>query len=317
MSRNAVSYVQAIDEAKREEMHRDPAIFIMGENVTNSRLTAEFPDRIIDTPISEPGFLGAGLGAALTGMRPIVDIMFVDLMGLVMDQINNQIAKITYMSGGNVKVPLVIETFEGASGSAAAQHSQSLESWFINIPGINVVVPSTPYDAKGLMKTALRTNSPTLFLKHKLCRSHKQVLPAEEYTIPFGVADVKRTGSDVTIVTWLHMVSKTLEAADALAKQGIDVEIVDPRTLAPLDKATILNSVEKTGRLVIAEEECKTGGAAAEIAAIVAEECFDLLDRPIHRVAARDVPIPYSKPLEDFVIPQVEDIITAVKATLN
>jgi pyruvate dehydrogenase E1 component beta subunit len=312
MSRNAVSYVQAIDEAKREEMRRDPAIFILGENVTNSRLTDEFPDRIIDTPISEPGFLGAGLGAALTGMRPIVDIMFVDLMGLVMDQLNNQIAKITYMSGGSVRVPLVIETFEGASGSSAAQHSQSLEGWFIHVPGINVVVPSTPYDAKGLMKTALRTNSPTLFLKHKLCRSHKQVLPTEEYTLPFGVADVKRTGRDVTVVTWLHMVSKTLAAADALAQQGVDVEVVDPRTLAPLDTATILRSVKKTGRLVLAEEECKTGGAAAEIAARVAEEGFDLLDRPIRRVAARDVPIPYSKPLEDFVIPQTAQIIRAV-----
>jgi pyruvate/2-oxoglutarate/acetoin dehydrogenase E1 component len=317
MSRNGVSYVQAIDEAKREEMRRDPAIFIMGENVTNSRLTVEFPDRILDTPISEAGFLGAGLGAALTGMRPIVDIMFVDLMGLVMDQLNNQIAKITYMSGGDVTVPLVIETFEGASGGSAAQHSQSLEGWFIHIPGINVVVPSTPYDAKGLMKTALRTNSPTLFLKHKLCRSHKQVLPTEEYTLPFSVADVKRAGRDVTVVTWLHMVSKTLAAADALAKQGVDVEVVDPRTLAPLDMATILRSVEKTGRLVIAEEECKTGGAAAEIAARVAEEGFDLLDRPIRRVAARDVPIPYSKPLEDFVIPQVEDILKAVKAILT
>jgi pyruvate dehydrogenase E1 component beta subunit len=320
MSERQITYLNALHEAIAEEMRRDHRIFFMGEGIRKreygATLISEFGDRIISTPISEPGITGAGLGAALTGMRPLISIGFVDLMGLVMDQLLNQIGKARYMLGGRAKVPLVMLIPYGAVGMAAAQHSQSLEGWFIHVPGIRVVIPSTPYDVKGLMKTVLREDNPSLFLIHKSLRATKGPVPNEQYCIPLGQADVKRGGKDVTLVSWGRMVSKSLEAANRLEKENISIEVVDVRTLAPFDKKTVLQSVKKTGRLLIVEEECKTGGAAAEVAAIVAEE-YGCLDAPIRRVAAKDVPIPYSPVLERFVLPQVEDIIEAARAVVT
>jgi pyruvate dehydrogenase E1 component beta subunit len=251
LTERQITYLDAIREGIAEEMRRDPAIFFIGEGSTTHReysnvLVPEFGDRIINCPISEPGITGTGLGAALTGMRPIVGIGFVDLMGLVMDQLNNQIAKARYMSGGKLTVPLVVLAPYGATGMSAAQHSQSLEGWFIHIPGIRVIAPATPYDAKGLMKTALREDNPSVYLPHKSLRAVKGPVPTDDYQVALGHADVKRAGRDVTVVSWGRMLHRSLAAADALAKQGVDVEVVDPRTLAPLDMATILRSVEKT-----------------------------------------------------------------------
>jgi pyruvate/2-oxoglutarate/acetoin dehydrogenase E1 component len=322
MERN-ITYAQAINEAIAEEMSRDPWIFLMGEDLRgrpslwkDKPLDELFGDRVINTPISEPGFVGAGLGAALTGMRPIIQLMFVDLAFVAMDQIVNQVAKCRYMSGGQSKVPLVIMAPEGASGMAAAQHSQSLEGLFIHIPGLKVVVPSTPYDVKGLLKTAIRDDDPVIFLTHKRLLASKGPVPEEEYLLPFGQGAVKREGDDVTIIAWLYSLTKSLTAAKKLEEEGISVEVIDPRTLVPLDGKTILDSVKKTGRLVIAEEECKRGGAAAEVAAFVAEDGFNFLKAPIKRVASYNVPIPYAKVMEDFVLPQVEDIVKAVKEIL-
>lgn len=318
-----ITYTLAINEAIVEEMKRDPTVFTMGEDIRNrgsrwgaTPLEELFDDRVLNTPISESGFVGAGLGAALTGLRPIVQIMFVDLTLVAMDQIANQVAKCRYMSGGQSKVPLVIMTPQGASGMAAAQHSQSFEGLFIHIPGLKVVLPSTPYDAKGLLKTAIRDDDPVIFLIHKRLRAVKGPVPEEEYLIPFGKADVKREGSDVTIVSWLYTLTQSLVAAEKLEKEGISVEVVDPRTLVPLDSDTILKSVKKTGRLVVAEEECKRGGAASEVAAVVAEEGFKYLKAPIMRVASKNVPIPYAKVMENFIVPNVEDIIKAVEQIL-
>ena len=316
MDLKEITYFDAFEDALIEEARKDPRIFLMGEDISSytvRRFSSEFPERVLNTPISENGFIGVGLGAALTGMRPVVFLMFVDLAPLAMDQINNQIAKARYMFGGKLKVPIIIIMPEGAAGMAAGHHSQSLDAWFIHIPGLKVIAPSTPYDAKGLMMTALRDENPVIVLQHKVLRSLKGSVSEEEYLIPFGKADIKREGKDVTIVTWLNMVQKSLQAAKTLEEEGISVEIIDPRTLVPFDDETILRSIEKTGRLVVVEEECKRGGAAAEVVAMVAEKGFQYLKAPILRVAAKEAPIPYAPVLENYIIPQKEDIISAVK----
>ena len=308
-------------------MLRDETVFVLGEDVgrywkgafkVTKGLAEEFGDeRIRDTPISESAIIGVATGAAITGMRPVAEIMFGDLSALAMDQIANQAAKLRYMFGGQVKVPLVIRMPFGAGVNIAAHHSQSLEAWFMHVPGLKIAMPSTPYDAKGLLKTAIRDDNPVMFFEHKLLYSVKGPVPEEEYTVPLGVADVKREGEDVTIVATLYMVHKSLAAAEELSKQGISVEVVDPRTLVPLDKQAIVNSVKKTGRIVIVTEDCKTGGVSAEIAAVVAEEAIDYLDAPVKRVAEPDTPIPFSPPLEKFVIPDENRIIGAVKEVIH
>lgn len=318
-----INYREALREALREEMQRDPAVFLLGEDIgrywkgafkVTEGLAEEFGDeRVLDTPISESGIIGTAVGAAITGMRPVAEIMFGDLTALAMDQIANQAAKIHYMFGGQVNVPLVIRTPFGAGVNIAAHHSQSLEAWFTHIPGLYVAAPSTPRDAKGLLKTAIRGNNPVFFCEHKLLYPIEGEVPEEEYTIPFGTADVKREGADVTVVATLYMVHKALNAAEELEVEGISIEIVDPRTLNPLDKGRIIDSVKKTGRLVIVSEDCKTAGVCAEIAAVVAEQAIDYLDAPIKRVAEPDTPIPFSPPLEKHVIPDENTIIDAVK----
>jgi pyruvate dehydrogenase E1 component beta subunit len=318
-----ITYREALREALREEMRKDSTVFLLGEDIgrywggafkVTDGLAEEFGDeRVRDTPISESAIIGVAVGAAITGMRPVAEIMFGDLTALAMDQIANQAAKLRYMFGGQAKVPLVIRTPFGAGVNIAAHHSQSLEAWFMHVPGLYVAVPSTPYDAKGLLKAAIRSNNPIFFCEHKLLYPIEGEVPEEEYTIPFGVADVKREGTDVTVVATLYMVHKALNAAQELEREGINIEIVDPRTLTPLDKKTIINSIKKTGRLVIVSEDCKTAGVSAEIAAIVAEEAIDYLDAPIKRVAEPDTPIPFSPPLEHYVIPDEKTIIKAVK----
>ncbi len=318
-----ISYRDALNEALREEMLRDKTVFLLGEDIgrywegafkVTKGLAQEFGDeRVRDTPISESAIIGTAVGAAITGMRPVAEIMFGDLTALAMDQIANQAAKIHYMFGGQAKAPLVIRTPFGAGVNIAAHHSQSLEAWFMHVPGLFVAVPSDPYDAKGLLKTAIRGDNPVMFCEHKLLYPVKGLIPEEDYTIPFGVADVKREGKDVTIVATMFMVHTALEAAKTLEKEGINSEVVDPRTLAPLDKRAIINSVKKTGRLIVVSEDCKTAGVTAEIAAVAAEEAIDYLDAPIKRVAAMDAPIPFSPPLEKYVIPNEKNIIKAVK----
>lgn len=318
-----ITYREALREALREEMRRDPTVFLLGEDIgrywggafkVTEGLAEEFGDeRVRDTPISESAIIGAAVGAAITGMRPIAEIMFGDLTALAVDQIANQAAKIRYMFGGQAKVPLVIRTPFGAGVNIAAHHSQSLEAWYMHVPGLYVAVPSTPYDAKGLLKTAIRNDNPVFFCEHKLLYPIEGEVPEEEYTVPLGVADVKREGEDVTVVATLYMVHKALEAAEKLETEGISVEVVDPRTLTPLDKQTIIKSVKKTGRLVVVSEDCKTAGVSAEIAAVVAEEAIDYLDAPIKRVAEPDTPIPFSPPLEQYVIPNEKSIIKAVR----
>lgn len=318
-----ITYREALREALREEMRRDPTVFLLGEDIgkywggafkVTEGLAEEFgEERVRDTPISESAIIGTGVGAAITGMRPVAEIMFGDLTALAMDQIANQAAKIRYMFGGQAKCPLVIRTPFGAGVNIASHHSQSLEAWFMHVPGLYVAVPSTPYDAKGLLKSAIRGNNPVVFCEHKLLYPVEGEVPEEEYTIPFGVADVKREGADATIVATLYMVHKALNAAKTLETEGISVEVVDPRTLTPLDKQAIIRSVKKTGRLIIVSEDCKTAGVSAEIAAVAAEEAIDYLDAPIKRVAEPDTPIPFSPPLEQHVIPDERAIIKAVK----
>jgi len=318
-----ITYREALREALREEMQRDSTVFLLGEDIgrywggafkVTEGLAEEFGDeRVRDTPISESAIIGTAVGAAITGMRPVAEIMFGDLTALAMDQIANQAAKIRYMFGGQANCPLVIRTPFGAGVNIAAHHSQSLEAWFMHIPGLYVAVPSTPYDAKGLLKTAIRGNNPVFFCEHKLLYPIEGDVPEEEYNIPFGAADIKREGADVTILATLYMVHKTLNAAKQLEKEGIDAEVVDPRTLAPLDKQAVIRSVKKTGRLVIVSEDCKTAGVSAEIAAIIAEEATDYLDAPIKRVAEPDTPIPFSPPFEQYVIPDEKAIMKAVK----
>ena len=317
-----ITYRDALREALREEMMRDERVFLMGEDIgdfgdafnVTLGLYHEFGgERVRDTPITEAAIMGSALGAAITGMRPVPEIMFSDFLPAGMDQLINQIAKIRYMSGGAARAPLVIRTQNGAGSSAAAQHSQCLIALFAHIPGLRIAVPSTPRDAKGLLKTAIRSDDPVLFFEHKQLYDTKGEVPEEEYLIPFGKADVKRPGSDVTVVAVSWMVLKALKAAEDLSRQGIEIEVIDPRTICPLDKEILFTSVEKTGRLVIFEEDVKTNGLGAEIAALVADEAFDLLDGPVKRVAACDTPIPFSPKLEDFVIPNEQDIIAAVQ----
>lgn len=308
-------------------MNRDKTVFLLGEDIgrywggafgVTKGLAEEFGDeRVRDTPISESAIIGVGVGAAITGMRPVAEIMFGDLSALAMDQICNQAAKIRYMFGGQAKVPLVIRTPFGAGVNIASHHSQSLEAWFMHTSGLYVAVPSTPYDAKGLLKTAIRGDNPVFFVEHKLLYPVKGMIPEEDYTVPFGRADVKREGADVTIFATLYMVHKALAAAEKLSEEGISAEVVDPRTLSPLDKSTLVKSVKKTGRIVIVTEDCKTAGVSAEIAAVVAEEALDYLDAPIKRVAEPDTPIPFSPSLEQFVIPDEKSIMKAVKETIH
>ncbi|HHU63385.1 MAG TPA: alpha-ketoacid dehydrogenase subunit beta [Clostridiales bacterium] len=317
-----VRYWQALNEALREELDRDPDVFVMGEDVgiyggaygvTKGLYEDYGEERIRDTAISEQVIVGAAVGAAMTGMRPVAEIMYVDFLGVAMDQIFNQAAKIRYMFGGKAKVPMTLRTQGGTGRGLAAQHSQSLESWFLHVPGLKVVMPSTPYDAKGLLKAAIRDDNPVLFIEHKMLYGTKGMIPDGEYIVPLGLADVKRPGSDVTVVAHSRMLLYALEAAETLEKEGISVEVIDPRTLAPLDMDTIMTSVKKTGRVVLVEEGCKTGGVGGEIATRIMEEGFYYLDAPIIRVAAKDVPIPMSPALEPLAVPSVQEIIDAVK----
>ena len=316
-----ISYSEAVIEALWEEMKSDERVFMMGEDVgpfggayvANPKLWKEFGDeRVRDTPISENAIVGYALGAAITGMRPIAEIMFCDVIALAMDQIVNQVAKIRYMYGGNIEVPLVIRTTLGGFRSSAAQHSQNLEAWFVHVPGLKLVMPSTPYNAKGLWKTAIRENNPVIIFDHQQLFQKKGKVPEEEYLIPFGEAEIMREGKDVTVVATSFMVHRALNAADELAKQGIQIEVIDPRTLYPLDQETILASVQKTGRLLIIHQACRTGGFGAEVAAMVAEKGFDYLVHPIHRLGAQDVPLPFSPKLENFVLPNEQKIVKEV-----
>ena len=317
-----IEYREAIREAVIEEMDKDKSVFLIGEDIGvyggafrayKGFLEKYGPERVVNTPISEIGIVGAGVGAALTGQRPIAEIMFIDFTTLAMDQIVNQAAKIRYMTGDSLNVPMVIRTQGGAGRGVAAQHSQSLEAWFYHVPGLKVVMPATSYDVKGLLKTAIRDDNPVVFLEHKMIYLIKGEVPEEEYTIPFGVADIKREGSDITIVAYSNMLFKSLEAAKELEKEGVSCEIVDPRTLVPLDIDTIVESVKKTGRLVVVTEACKRGSVASDISAKVTEKAFDWLDAPVKIVAGLNTPIPYNSTLEQASIPHTKDIITAVK----
>jgi pyruvate/2-oxoglutarate/acetoin dehydrogenase E1 component len=321
-----ISFSIALVEALKEEMRRDERVFVLGEDVgrfgmiyvAKPELWKEFGDeRVRDTPISENSIIGFALGAAITGMRPVADIMFCDLLTLAMEQIVNQVAKVRYMFGGKIKVPLVIRTSLGGLRLAAAQHSQHLEAWFSHVPGLKVVVPSTPYDAKGLLKTAIRDDNPVIFFEHQQLMPTTGLVPEEEYLIPFGKADIKREGKDITVISYSLMVHRVLRAANELVKQGIETEVIDLRTLNPLDRETILSSVEKTGRLLIVHQACTTCGFGAEIAAMVAEKGFDLLTAPIHRLGALDVPVPYSPPLENFVIPNEQKIAEKILSIVS
>jgi len=321
-----VLYRQALQEAAREEMLRDESVFIMGEDVglyggaygATRGLFDEFgPERVRDTPISEATIGGAAVGAAMSGMRPIAEIMYVDFTPLAMDQIANQGAKNRYMFGGKTTVPMVVRSEGGAGRSIAAHHSQSLEGLWTHFPGIYVVMPSTPFDAKGLLKAAIRDDNPVMFIEHKMLYGIEGYVPDEDYIIPYGVADVKREGSDVTVVTYSRMVHRSLEAAELLAGEGISVEVIDLRTLKPLDMATIAASVKKTGRVIGVTEAYKTGSFISELATRIQEELFDWLDAPVLRVAAADVPVPMSAPLEDAAIPGVERIVAAIREAVR
>ena len=316
-----LTYREAIREALKQELIRDKDVFLIGEDIgkyggaykVTKGLWEEFgEERVMNTPLAETGICGAALGAALAGLRPVAEIMYIDFSFLCMDQIFNQIAKIRYMSGGNAVVPLVIRTQMGKKGSGAAQHSQCLEAIYCHIPGIKVVTPSTPYDAKGLLITAIRENDPVVFIETSSLYSTKGEVPEEPYTIPLGKAEVKREGSDITVVATSRCLIDSLNAAQDLEGDGISVEVIDPRTMVPLDKETIVASVKKTGRLVIIDEEPKTASAAAEIAAIVGDEAFDFLDAPMKRVCAPDTPIPFSPVLEQAWIPSEERLIATI-----
>jgi acetoin:2,6-dichlorophenolindophenol oxidoreductase subunit beta len=317
-----LTFGEAIKEALAEELRRDPRVVVMGEDVAEAGtafkvlngLVQEFgTSRIIDTPISEAGFTGLGVGAAMTGLRPVVDIMFGDFLTLVMDQLANQAAKVHYMSGGKWRVPLVVRATLGASRRSAAQHSQSLHAWPSHIPGLKVALPSTPYDAKGLMKTAIRDDNPVVFFEDKMQYRLKGPVPLEDYTLPFGVADVKREGSDVTIVATSSMVQVALGAAAMLEDIGISAEVVDPRTTWPLDEKTIVDSAKKTSRAIVVDEGYGRYGVASEIAAVIAEGAFYHLDAPVMRMGAMHVPIPFSPPLEDATVPTERSVFEVAR----
>jgi pyruvate/2-oxoglutarate/acetoin dehydrogenase E1 component len=320
-----ITYGQAICEALAEEMERDKNVFLLGEDIgpyggnfgVTKGLWQRFGEwRVKDTPISESAIIGCALGAAMTGLRPVAELMFGDFIFVAMDQIANQVAKMRYMSGGQVKIPLVIRTTIGGGRSSAAQHSQSIQAYLLHTSGLKVVMPATPEDAKGLLKTSIRDENPVFFLEHKMQYNRKGTVPEEEYTIPFGKGAVRKEGTDVTVVATSACVFLALEAAEILSKEGIQLEIIDPRTIQPFDLETVINSVMKTKRLVIADEGNETGGITAEIGMRIQLEAFDFLDAPIMRVAARDVPIPFSSPLERYVLPNTQRIIEAVKKIL-
>ncbi|HEY1265999.1 MAG TPA: alpha-ketoacid dehydrogenase subunit beta [Candidatus Binatia bacterium] len=317
-----ITFAQAINEALAEEMRRDPKVFILGEDVAEagtpfkvlSGLVKEFgKERVIDSPISEAGIAGICVGAAMTGMRPVVDIMFGDFATLVMDQMVNQAAKTHYMSGGKLTVPMVMRTTLGATRRSAAQHSQSLHAWFSHIPGLKVVLPSTPYDAKGLLKTAIRDDNPVVFFEDKMMYQQKGIVPSGDYTIPFGVADVKRAGRDITLVATSSMVEVSLKAADILQASGISAEVVDVRTTAPLDKQTLIASAKKTTRAIVIDEGYERYGVTAEIASVIADGAFYYLDAPVKRMGAMDVPVPFSPVLEDQTVPTPESVAETAK----
>jgi acetoin:2,6-dichlorophenolindophenol oxidoreductase subunit beta len=323
MPERELTFAQAVREALAEEMRQDARVCILGEDVAEagtpfkvlSGLVEEFgAERVIDTPISEAGFTGIGVGAAMTGLRPVVDIMFGDFLTLAMDQLANQAAKIHYMSGGHWRVPMVMRTTLGATRRSAAQHSQSLHAWVSHIPGLKVVLPSTPYDAKGLLKAAIRDENPVVFFEDKMMYKLKGPVPAEDYTIPLGVADVKRVGEDITLVATSSMVQVALGAATLLEKEGISAEVVDPRTTWPLDETTMVESAKKTSRVIVVDEGCGRYGVASEIAAVIAEGAFYDLDAPVQRMAAMQVPIPFSPPLEDATVPTEEAVCERAKA---
>jgi pyruvate/2-oxoglutarate/acetoin dehydrogenase E1 component len=321
-----IKYREAISEALREEMIRDKTVFVMGEDVgqfggvfqATATLYKDFgASRVLDTPISEAAIVGAALGSALAGLRPVAEIMFVDFTSIAMDQIANQCAKFHFMTGGQAIIPLVIRTQGGVGIGDAAQHSQSLEAWHAHIPGLKVVMPSTPADAKGLLKASIRDDNPVIFIEHKMLYLNEGPVPEDDdYMIPIGKADIKREGEDVTIIAWSKMVVDSLEAADDLEKEGIQAEVVDLRTLNPLDLETILTSVKKTSRVVIVHEACKTGGFGGEVAALIMENAFDYLDAPVERVTGLDTPIPYAEPLYRAVIPNPDWIKKGVKKIL-
>jgi pyruvate dehydrogenase E1 component beta subunit len=317
-----LTFAEAVREALAEEMRRDPSVFIMGEDVAEagtpfkvlSGLVEEFgKERVMDTPISEPGFTGMGVGAAITGMRPVIDIMFGDFLTLTMDQIVNQAAKIHYMSGGKMKAPIVFRTTMGATRRSGAQHSQSLQAWVSHVPGLKVVIPSTPYDAKGLLKTAIRDDNPVVFIEDKMIFKMKGPVPAEEYTIPFGVADIKRKGDDITLVATSSMVQIALGAAEKLSQIGISAEVIDPRTTSPLDKQAFIESAKKTSRAIVIDEGYESYGVTAEIASVISHGAFYYLDAPVTRMGAMDVPIPFSPALEDLTVPTEETVFQMAK----
>jgi acetoin:2,6-dichlorophenolindophenol oxidoreductase subunit beta len=317
-----LTIAQAVNEAFVEELRRDDRVFVIGEDVAEagtpfkvlSGLVEEFgPERIVDSPISEAGIAGLGVGAAMTGMRPVVDIMFGDFLTLVMDQLANQAAKSHYMSGGKLSVPLVLRTTLGATRRSAAQHSQSLQAWVAHVPGLKVVLPSTPYDAKGLLKSAIRDDNPVVFIEDKMDWRVTGPVPEEEYLLPLGVADVKREGNDITLVGTSSMVRVCLEAAELLGADGISAEVVDPRTLTPLDEDTLVRSAEKTGRAIVVDEGHRRYGVTAELASVIAERAFYHLDAPVRRLGALDVPVPFSPPLEDETVPTPERVAAAAR----
>jgi len=318
-----LTFAQAIREALAEEMRREPRVCIFGEDVAEagtpfkvlSGLVEEFgKERVMDTPISEAGFTGMGVGAAMTGLRPVVDIMFGDFLPLTMDQLVNQAAKAHYMSGGTWRVPMVLRTTLGATRRSAAQHSQSLHAWLSHVPGLKVVLPSTPYDAKGLLKTAIRDENPVVFFEDKMMYKLKGPVPAGEYTIPFGVADVKREGQDITLVATSSMVQVALGAAELLEKIGVSAEVIDPRTTWPLDEKTLVESVKKTSRAIVIDEGYGRYGVTGELASVISEGAFYSLEAPVKRMGAMHVPIPFSPPLEDVTVPTEQTVFEAARA---
>ena len=321
-----LTFAQAVREALAEEMRRDSTVCIFGEDVAEagtpfkvlSGLVEEFgTQRVMDTPISEAGFTGIGVGAAMTGLRPVVDIMFGDFSTLIMDQMVNQAAKVHYMSGGEWKVPMVLRTTIGATRRSAAQHSQSLHAWFSHVPGLKVVMPSTPYDAKGLLKTAIRDENPVVFFEDKMSYKEKGPVPAEDYTIPFGVADIKREGDDISLIATSSMVQVALGAAILLQEVGISAEVVDPRTMWPLDEKALIDSVKKTSRAIILDEGYERYGVTAELAAVISAGAFYDLDAPVKRMGAMHVPIPFSPPLEDVTVPTPKTVFEAARAMVK
>jgi len=321
-----ITLSKAVNEAIAEEMRRDPSIFVIGEDVAEagtpfkvlSGLVEEFgTERIIDTPIAEPGFMGIAVGAAMTGSRPIVDLMFGDFLYLVMDQLCNQAAKTHYMSGGKLSVPLVLRTNLGATRRSAAQHSQSLHALVAHIPGLKVAMPSSAYEAKGLMKTAIRDNNPVVIFEDKLMYQDKAPVPEEEYLIPFGVANVLREGSDITLVATSSMVQVALKAADILATEGMSAEVIDPRTIVPLDEDTILKSVRKTSRAIVIDEGHQSYGITGEIASRISDKAFYHLDAPVQRMGAMDVPVPFSPALEDITVPTAETVAERARQAIR